>query len=191
MIYSTDWAYDTSEDSSYSLFLVSGGYGTLYLTNTTNGDKMSVPYRYVGVGQSKGEDIGHAASTTDMESSGVGNVMGFGSAIFDEQTFPCSGMILNAGAATSASDNGPADGGAYTIYFFGVPPTAAVKCTGKYLASSSGFGVAACLASFSAATLTEGAGATTASDDGSSPSPDPGGGSSDAGQPSGDPSAAG
>ena len=64
----TDWQYDTSEDTSVSLLLVSAGSGTLYLKNATTGERMTIPYSYLGLGESKGSDLGVSQSTTDMQS---------------------------------------------------------------------------------------------------------------------------
>ena len=189
MSYSTDWVYDTSEDTSYSLFVLAGGSGTLYLKNTTNGDKMALSYTYFGAGESKGSDIGSASSTTDMDSSGGGVVM-FQPNPFGQLSFPCGGFVISGGGAGGLP--GSSSGFALTEYLFGFPVFGGVRCSGTYSAALPGAGISVCAARFNVASYTEGTGAPTtdAAPDDPGSTPDPGT-SGDLGQSSSDGSATG
>ena len=148
----TDWSYDSSEESSISIFVVSGGYGTLRLRNNITGQKMLIPYTYYGLGASKGEDVGYAKSTFDMDSSGGQVLTMIG--CFDDLTFPCKGFIMSAGVV---DDLGGVLGGRrsqnWSIYMFGSPVGSLVRCHGAFLAALPGAGMASVVASYGPATL--------------------------------------
>ena len=148
MSFAIDWEYDTSQDKSYSLLVASGGYGTLYLKNTTSGTGMLIPYWYFGLGESKGEDIGVAESTTQLDSSGS-SVVTFTGNYFSEANFPCKGFLLTAGAALDLFNHaGGAVSQAFCEYLFGIPVFAGVKCHGKYLAWAPGVGISCALVKY-------------------------------------------
>ena len=147
----TDWQYDTSEDTSVSLLLVSAGSGTLYLKNATTGERMTIPYSYIGLGESKGSDLGVSQSTTDMQSSG-GSVITFSGDFYSGQ-FPCKGFLLTAGAVADILGAGQgAASQAYCEYLFGIPVFAGVKCQGQYNATLPGVGISCAAVSYGYAT---------------------------------------
>lgn len=147
----TDWQYDTSEDSSVSILVVSAGSGTLYLKNATTGDRMTIPYTYVGLGESKGSDLGVSSSTTAMQSSG-GSVITFSGDFYAGQ-FPCKGFLLTAGAVADVlGTSAGAASQAYCEYLFGFPVFAGVTCQGQYNASLPGAGISCAAVSYGYAT---------------------------------------
>jgi hypothetical protein len=153
MAYTMDWEYDTSEDTSISLLVASGGSGTLYLKNATTGERMSIPYWYVGLGESKGSDLGVAQSTTDMYSAGDAVVSYTGD--FYQNKFPCKGFLMSAGAVLDimGEQNG-ATSQTFCLYLFGVPVFAGVRCHGKYLSTLPGIGVSCAVVNYGYATVT-------------------------------------
>ncbi len=147
----TDWQYDTSEDTSVSLLLVSAGSGTLYLINKTTNDRMTIPYTYIGLGESKGSDLGVSQSTTNMQSSG-GSVITFTGDFYAGQ-FPCKGFLLTAGAvADILGANQGAASQAYCEYLFGFPVFAGVTCQGQYNSTLPGVGISCAAVSYGYAT---------------------------------------
>ena len=147
----TDWQYDTSEDTSVSLLIVSAGSGTLYLKNATTGDRMTIPYTYIGLGESKGSDLGLSTSTTAMQSSG-GSVITFSGDFYAGQ-FPCKGFLLTAGAvADILGANQGAASQAYCEYLFGVPVFAGLTCQGQYNSTLPGVGISCAAVSYGYAT---------------------------------------
>jgi hypothetical protein len=147
----TDWQYDTSEDTSVSLLLVSAGSGTLYLKNAQTGERMTIPYSYIGLGESKGSDLGVSQSTTDMQSSG-GTVVTYSGDFYAGQ-FPCKGFLLTAGAvADILGANQGAASQAYCEYLFGFPVFAGVTCQGQYNATMPGVGISCATVSYGYAT---------------------------------------
>jgi hypothetical protein len=57
----TNWEYETSEDTSIGII---GTYstGTVILTNSANGDRMSIKYRALSASFSKGLPVGASNS---------------------------------------------------------------------------------------------------------------------------------
>jgi hypothetical protein len=147
----TDWKYDTSEDTSLSLLLVSAGSGTLYLKNATTGERMTIPYTYIGLGESKGSDLGISQSTSDMQSSG-GTVITYSGAFHSGQ-FPCKGFLLTAGAVADILFAGQgAASQAACVYMFGFPVFAGVTCQGQYNSTLPGVGISCATVSYGYAT---------------------------------------
>ena len=114
---------------------------------------MSIPYWYIGLGESKGADLGIAESTTDMFSTGDSVVSLTGD--FYAGQFPCKGFLMSAGAAIDIL--GLTEGVAsqtFCVYLFGIPVFAGVRCHGAYLATLPGLGISCALVKYDYATVT-------------------------------------
>src|SRR5579863_5496344 len=125
----SNWKYETSEDSTISV-VASVSVGRFILKNIVSGDKMSIRYRCLSAGFSKGLPVGYTQSKLEDESSGT-LVYSLGS--FDENVFPCSGYMIGLGATLGVLDSnpGPADpaftnGGGYGVVIFELFPFCAL-----------------------------------------------------------------
>ena len=145
--YKSEWEYDTSEDTSVSLF-ASVSWGTLVLQKINNPKaKMRLKYHCVSIGNGKGLPANFSKSTLDFPS--YGNTV-VADKIFDEQSFPCRGYILGAGAGGLLDDgsHGP-NAGNVTMFLFGIIPVfAGVRSWGGNYAVLPGAGLSAGIASF-------------------------------------------
>jgi hypothetical protein len=153
--YSTDWEYETSEDTSIGLI---GTYstGTVILVNSEGG-RMRIKYKALSASMSKGFPVGASKSQLTDPSGGVGPVVS--NKYFDSSCFPCKGYILGAGGTFgeagdvlakilhTAPPNGP-NGVGVSIFYFGVWPFAGFRCWGKFTATTPGGGLSAALAGF-------------------------------------------
>ncbi|MGO4713905.1 hypothetical protein [Bradyrhizobium sp. 2TAF24] len=155
--YTTDWTYETSEDTSVGLI---GTYstGTVVLSNNATGDEMRISYKALSCSLSKGLPFGITKSHFTDPSGGVGPVCS--NRYFDSMCFPCRGYILSAGATFGESGEvlakifdmpppkpGPNGGGA-SIFYFGAWPFAGFRCWGQFTATTPGGGLSAALAGF-------------------------------------------
>ncbi|MGD0561461.1 MAG: hypothetical protein ABSA66_00095 [Roseiarcus sp.] len=156
----TDWVYDTSREGSYSLLAWTGGSGTLYLKNEADGSEMAIPYSYNAFGESKGADLGAAASLVQTSSAGGGvQICEFSpNGDFGLGTFPCHGYLATMGGNAGTQDTSQA----VVLWVFGLDIEAILLSWGQFAAMFPGVGASIALASFGAATTPDG-----------SPTPDP------------------
>jgi len=93
----TPWKYDTSEETSYSGWVITGGEGKLYLKRQGSGEKMTLKYGFAGVGVSKGAVVNFTQSLTTDDSDGISHVYTRNGALQTDM-FPCQGWIVAGGA---------------------------------------------------------------------------------------------
>ena len=144
--YSTDWEYETSEDTTGS-FVASVSFGRLILKNVVSGEKMTIKYRCVSASLSKGFPVGFSQSHFTDPSGGYGPVVS--NRYFDELCFPCRGYILSMGGTLGVLQaDGDTSGNLWNIFFFGLWPFAGLRCSGAFRATTPGGGVGGGIASF-------------------------------------------
>jgi hypothetical protein len=144
--YTTDWEYETSEDTTGSFF-ASVSFGKIILKRSSTGEKLAIKYRCVAISLSKGLPIGYAQSQFTDPSGGYGTVCS--NKYFDWSCFPCKGYIVSAGNTLGVLDEGAATNGtSWNIFYFGAWPFAGIRCWGNYRASTPGGGVGGGIAGF-------------------------------------------
>ncbi len=94
----TPWKYDTSEETSYTGWVITGGEGKLYLKKQGASDVMKVQYNFAGAGVSRGAILNFSQSLTTDDSDGISHVYARSSTPFDKNMFPCQGWIVTGGA---------------------------------------------------------------------------------------------
>jgi hypothetical protein len=142
----SEWDYDTSEDHSASVFLFSGGYGTIYLKNVGQKLRMAIPYRYGNVGESKGVDLGF--SWADASYIGMGTFFTFDAHYFSDLDLPCNGFVGSVGISAGAGVNA-------SLWLFGLaPPFALLKTGGGMMSVGGGVGIGVGPAHFGSPTIT-------------------------------------
>ncbi|MBL8573633.1 MAG: hypothetical protein JNM13_08135 [Hyphomicrobiaceae bacterium] len=150
----TNWKYETSEDTTASVFLTYSS-GIFVLRNTITRDVMRVRYKCLSGSLSKGLPLGVARSTYEMESNGSAvHALGH----FGEHIFPCNGFILGIGATMGVLDSNPgppdekfANGFGGSLVLFETIPFARFACGGQFVASTPGLGISVGVASYSLA----------------------------------------
>jgi len=144
--YTSDWEYETSEDTTGS-FLASVSFGRLVLRNVVDDERLTLRYRCVSVGLSKGLPFGLSRAHFTDPSGGYGPVAA--DRRFDAGCFPCRGYILGMGATVGVfQGEGGLGGGVMNMFLFGLRPFAGLRCAGSYRATTPGGGVGAGLAVF-------------------------------------------
>jgi hypothetical protein len=144
--YSTDWEYDTSEDTTGSFF-ASVSFGRLVLKNVVNDENMTIKYRCISLSLSKGYPVGISKAAFTDPSGGYGPVVS--NKYFDSMCFPCRGYILSLGGTLGVleADN-QTSGNVWNIFYFGLHPFAGLRCSGSFRATTPGAGVGGGIASF-------------------------------------------
>jgi hypothetical protein len=147
----TDWKYDTSEEKSGSFF-ATVAFGKLYFSNEATREKMTVKYRSISVGESKGPPVGANWSKTSDPSGAPSNVGVAEGHYFGPMSFPCRGYMIGLGGSAGVVGNVfgmNQTGGALTIAVFGMAPVfASVRMWGLGRAALPGFGIGTGLALF-------------------------------------------
>jgi hypothetical protein len=147
----TAWKLDTSEEKSGSLF-ATVAFGKLYFSNEDTREKMTVKYRSISVGESKGLPVGANWSNTSDPSGGAGNVGVVSGHYFGRMSFPCRGYLIGMGASAGVIGSAVGfhqSGGSLTIAIFGIAPVlAAIRMWGLGRAALPGVGIGAGLALF-------------------------------------------
>ena len=151
------WKYETSEDSTISVF-ASVSYGSFVLRNTLSSDEtMTINYKCISAGMSKGLPLGYTSSTLQNESSGT-YVHALGQ--FTDDIFPCGGWIIGVGATLGVLDSNPepgvspdtfTNGGSGGVVLFEVFPFARFACYGEFRATTPGMGCSVGIGYFSLA----------------------------------------
>ena len=151
LLLKTDWKLDTSEEKSGSL-LATVAWGKLYFSNTSSGEKMTVKYRSVSLGESKGLPIGANWSNTSDPSGGFDNVGVAHGHVFDSLSFPCRGYMIGLGASSAVVGSilgMDVTGGGVSVAIFGMWPVfAAIRMWGMGRAAVPGAGIGAGLATY-------------------------------------------
>ncbi len=144
----TPWKFETSEESSVSLFVAGWGGGTLYFVNESSSEKLKLKYGFVGVGSSKGFFLNLSESAQSDPSGGFFNVrvlQGFG---FGPARFPCVGrMVLGAATAGIFQPSFVSHSGLSLCFAsFGLIPFGGVAFWGRFnsIMPSAGPSVAMC-----------------------------------------------
>jgi hypothetical protein len=174
------WEYDTSQESSVSIAVGTGGIGTLYFVNSETGETMQVPYSYAGLGGGAGAPANFAQSTAENPSAGSVQVLPWGT--FDATIFPCTGQLIAISATAGIFQPSffPNSGACACIFAFGMlPPQAYLLAIGEFNSALPSAGVSQCVVTFQEATSYAGAGDTTNDTTGSGADDSGGGGSSD------------
>jgi hypothetical protein len=150
----SNWAYETSKDSTISVF-ASVSYGRFILRNSVTNETMTIKYRCAAAGFSKGLPVGYSESSLENESGGS-NVYSLG--YFNEDVFPCGGYMAGIGGTFGVldSETGPPDpkfanGGSLGVVIFEMMPFARFSCWGGFRATTPGAGASLGLAYFSLA----------------------------------------
>lgn len=152
--YSSNWEYETSEDQTGS-FVAAVSFGKIILKNVVDGDRMTIQYRCVSMGLSKGLPFGVSRSQFTDPSVGFGSVVS--NNYFGAFDFPCRGYILSAGGTLGVlQSDGATSGQLWNIFYFGLSPFAALRCSGAYRATTPGGGVGGGLAGFELEDYTKG-----------------------------------
>lgn len=130
----TPWKYETSEETSYSGWVITGGEGKLYLKQQATGESMTLKYNFAGVGVSKGAVLNFAQSLTTDDSDGISHVYARSSTPFDKSMFPCQGWIVLAGATAGIFQPSflSHSGLTVAIMVFGFIPMAHVSFWGRF-----------------------------------------------------------
>jgi hypothetical protein len=147
----SNWKYETSEDTTISV-IASVSVGRFILKNVVTNETMSIRYRCLAAGFSKGLPVGYTESKLRDESKGTHiHSLGF----FDPSVFPCHGYMIGLGATLGVLDSNPgppnpdfANGGGYGVVIFELFPFARFACQGQFRATTPGAGVSLGLASF-------------------------------------------
>jgi hypothetical protein len=89
----TQWKVVTSEETSGSLVL-SISWGKIYLVNENDkDDTLTIKYRCISAGESKGPPVGANWSSTSDPSGGVGNVSDFALPLAQKKKMPRRGRL--------------------------------------------------------------------------------------------------
>jgi hypothetical protein len=121
----TQWKVVTSEETSGSLVL-SISWGKIYLVNENDkDDTLTIKYRCISAGESKGPPVGANWSSTSDPSGGVGNVSVVDGHYFGHLSFPCHGYMIGVAASLGVAGSIAGlnrTGGNLTEVLFGMAP---------------------------------------------------------------------
>jgi len=147
----TDWKLDTSEEKAGSLF-ATVAWGKLYFSNVASGDKMTVKYRSISIGDGKGLPAGANWSNASDPSGGFDNVGVMPGKYFGPLSFPCHGYMIGIGGSSAVVGSilgMDVTGGGVSMAIFGIVPVfAAIRMWGFGRAALPGLGASAGLAVF-------------------------------------------
>ena len=120
----SDWEYDTSNEESTSVTVVTGAAGRLFFVNPETDVHLDFKYSVLSVGAAKGAILNVAKSLVTTPSGGLAKLRLRTGFSFETKLFPCSGVVITGGLtagifAPSFID----DAGAEVSFFgFGVSP---------------------------------------------------------------------
>ena len=96
-MYASDWEYDTSNEDSVSITVVTGGEGKLYFVNKATSQHLSFRYTFLTAGLAKGAVLNIAKSLVSTPSGGIAKVRVRDGLTFDATRFPCKGVVITGG----------------------------------------------------------------------------------------------
>jgi hypothetical protein len=92
-----DWEYDTSNEESTSIALITGAAGKLFFINPETDEHLEFKYSILSVGASKGGAVNVAKSVATSSSGGFTKVQVRSGHLFNKHKFPCNGVVIATG----------------------------------------------------------------------------------------------
>jgi hypothetical protein len=120
----SDWEYDTTNEDSVSIALITGAGGKLYFINTETDEHLDFTYSVLSVGASKGSVFNIAKSLVSTPSGGIEKVRVRPNHSFDLHHFPCKGVVISGGITAGIFTPSFIDDSGANVSFlgFGVDP---------------------------------------------------------------------
>lgn len=120
----SDWEYDTSNEDSVSIALITGAEGKLYFVNPETEEHLDFKYTVLSVGTSKGAVFNIAKSLVTTPSGGLAKVRVRTGYTFDIHRFPCTAVVISGGLTAGIFTPSFIDDSGLNVSFlgFGVSP---------------------------------------------------------------------